>query len=100
MSAVRNPNLFQPFAQWEEVDVTFPAAANTDIEVPHGLTVSNPEGVYYIPVRNAQASVVYHDTASTRKPWQNNQIYLRSNVASAKVTLLLWVPHIQKVLTF
>lgn len=97
---IRNTDLTQPFAQWEEVDVTFPAVANTDIEVPHSLSPANPEGVYYLPVRNGQAATVYHDATGTRKVWQTKQIYLRANVASAKVTLLLYVPHTQKVLTF
>lgn len=100
MSLTRNGDHTVPFAQWEEVDVTFPAVANTDIEVPHSLTPNTPEGVYYFPVRNAQASVVYHDTSVTRKVWQTNQIYLRANVANAKVTLLLYVPRTPKVLNF
>jgi hypothetical protein len=97
---IRNPDHKQPLAQWEEVDVTFPAVADTDIEVPHSLVLANPEGVYYLPVRNGQAAVVYHDITGTRRVWQRNQIYLRANVANAKVTLLLYVPHTQKVLTF
>jgi len=92
-SSVNNPSLAQPFAEWQEVDVTFPATANTDCIIPHLLTPVNPESINYIPIRKGQAADIYHDTSGTRKPWQRNYIILRSSVASAKVTLLLYVSH-------
>lgn len=96
----KNPGLNQPFAQWELVDVTFPSTPDSDIQVPHGLQAPSPEHVYYIPVRNAQAVDVYHDVAGTRLPWQPTYIVLRANVASAKVTLLLFVQHGVPTLAF
>lgn len=93
MAAVYNPDLSQPYAQWEEVDVTFPVAPNTDCIVSHTLNLSNPEAVSYVPIRKAQAADVYHDVAALRKPWQPTYIILRSTVASAKVTLFLYVSH-------
>lgn len=93
MAVVFNSDLTQPFAMWEEVDVVFPAAANTDLLIKHHLIPANPENINYLPIRKGQAADVYHDVTGTRKPWQGEYIYLRSNVASAKVTLLLYVSH-------
>lgn len=90
---VKNPDRTQPFAQWQEVDVTFPETADTDCVVQHSLTPSNPEHVNYAVVRKSQAIDVYHDTSGTRKPWTPGVILLRSPVANATVTLLLWVSH-------
>lgn len=96
----KNPDLKQPFAQWEVVDVTFPSAANTDLLVAHSLQPPSPEHVYYWPIRNAQAARVYHDVSGSRKPWQASYIWLRSDVASAKMTLLLFVQHGTPTLAF
>lgn len=93
MSAVFNADKKQPFAQWEEVDVTFPSSANTDIEVPHTLMPTDPEAINYIVLRKDRAGDVYHNTAYNRKPWQSTYILLRCTVASAQMKLLLYVSH-------
>lgn len=93
MAVVFNSALEQPFAQWEEVDVTFPSTPNTDTIVRHTLVPQSPEAINYIPIRKAQASHVYHDASGTRKPWQKGYIVVRSDIANAKVTLLLYVSH-------
>jgi hypothetical protein len=93
VASVQNSFLNQPFAEWEEVDVTFSSTANADTFIRHTLTPATPEAVNYIIVRKGQAAHVYHDISGTRKPWQLNYIILRSDVASAKVRLLLYVGH-------
>lgn len=100
MSATFNPDKTQPYAQWEEVDVTFPAAANTDLEISHSLLPPTAEHVNYIVTRADRAVKVYHNTAFNRKPWQRDYILLRADVASAKVSLFLFVDHEQRTLTF
>lgn len=98
--AVTNSDLNQPFAMWQEIDVTFPAVANTDCVISHNLQVHNPEQVEYIPTRKAQAADVYHDTSSSRKAWQQSYVVLRCSVANAKVRLLLYVPHAGQTFSF
>lgn len=98
--AVYNNDYDQPFSQWEEVDVTFPAVANTDLVIPHTLTPPTPDHVNYVPIRKDRALDVYHDTSATRRPWQSTYIVLRSTVASARVRLLLFVEHKQRTLAF
>jgi len=93
MALTTNAALDQPLGQWEELDVTFPSAANTDLQIRHHLVPTYPEGVNYIAVRKDRAADVYHDTSGTRKPWGNGYMFLRSSVASARVTLLLYVGH-------
>jgi hypothetical protein len=93
MAAIQNAALNQPFAEWEEVDVTFSATANADTIIKHTLTPASVEAINYLPIRKGQAADVYHDTSGTRKPWQNGYIILRCTVASAKVRLLLYVGH-------
>jgi hypothetical protein len=96
----RNSDLKQPLAQWEEVDVTFSSTANADTLVEHHLEPANPDAVYYIPVRKDRVAQVYHDTSVTRKSWQNGFILLRSDVASARMTLLLFTTHSVRTLPF
>lgn len=98
--ATFNSDKTQPYAQWEKVDVTFPAGANTDVEVPHSLLPPTPEHVNYVVIRADRAVRVYHNTAFNRKPWQSSYILLRADVASAKATLFLFVDHEQRTLTF
>lgn len=97
---VSNPDLTQPWGQWEIVDVTFNSSANVDTAVPHSLSPQVDEQIYYTPLRKAQAADVYHNIAGTRKPWGAGFILLRSNVASAKVTLLLTVGHSKRTFAF
>jgi hypothetical protein len=95
-----NQDRTQPFASWQIVDVTFNSTANVDTVVQHTLQPHTSEHVNYIPIRKGQAADVYHDTSGTRKPWGNGYIILRSPVASAKVTLLLFVEHDKRTLPF
>lgn len=90
---IRNPDYSQPFAEWEEVDVTFPSAPNTDQFVPVTISIRNPEFISYIPIRKDRAADVYHDTSTARLAWQAGRIYLRCSVANARVTFLLYVGH-------
>lgn len=87
----KNNDALQPLANWEEVDVVFNPVANKDTIVPHTLAPLNPDAVNYIPIRKSQAADIYHDVSVTRKKWQQNYIVLRSTVANAKATLLLYV---------
>lgn len=100
MAAVTNPDLHQPYAAWQEVDVVFPATANTDLVIPHSLDPDQVDAVRYYPVRKDRVADVYHDTTVTRKVWHSNYILLRSNIASAKMTLFLYTPHGTRTLTF
>lgn len=97
---VANADKTQPFAQWQEVDVTFPAIADTDVVVEHSLAPPTVDHINYRPQRKDRAADVYHDTSATRKQWQTGYILLRSNVANAKMTLLLWVSHGERTLAF
>lgn len=90
--AQRSLDLTDLFAEWTEVTVTFPSTANTDIGIKHDLTPPDPNNVYYFPVRKSAAAEVYHDASGTRKAWQPGTVFLRSNVASVKMTLILYVP--------
>lgn len=97
---IRNNDLAQPFAMWEEVEVNFPSTPNTDVVVPTTLQPTNPNTINYLPLRKSAAADVYHDVSITRKAWQPTYILLRSNVASVKMRLLLYVSHGSPVLTF
>lgn len=100
MNAVYNPGKTQPFAQWQLVDITFSATADTDTPVEHNLTPPTPEHVNYLVMRTDCAGVVYHDTTYNRTAWRSGVIQLRNSVASARATLLLWVEHDQRTLSF
>lgn len=100
VGVVTNSDRLQPWSQWQIVDVTFNATANADTSVLHDLSPVDPEAINYIVLRKGQAADVYHDTSGTRKKWGQGYILLRSNVASAKVTLLLTVEHVKRTLSF
>jgi hypothetical protein len=73
----------------EEVTVTF-LAANTDQDVPHTLSVENPENIRYVIIRKDRACDIYdNQTSGTRRAWTKNYITLRSTVAGATVMLRL-----------
>lgn len=80
-----------PFYRFEYRTVTFPATANTDIDVPHSLTPANPEAVDYEVVGKDRACDVYNDLSGARRKWNATYITLRCSVASAVVTLRLSV---------
>lgn len=86
-----------PHAQYEVVDVVF-GSAYTDVEVRHKLQPPTPEHVDYVVLRQSQAGAIYHDVSVTRKAWQDGIIYLRSNIAGARATLLLSVGYDKRVL--
>lgn len=81
-----------PYGQYEVVDVVF-GDAYVDTEVLHHLNPATPEHIDYQVIRRGQAGVVYHDMSATRKPWRDGAITLRSNIAGARVTLLLSISH-------
>lgn len=87
-----------PYGQYEEVNVTFPATAGTDLIVRHSLKPYTPEHIDYEIVRQNQPAIVYQDGAATRTPWQDGYIVVRCNMANAKVTLRLSVRHRQQTL--
>lgn len=82
---------FQLAAQSQYLTVTFPTTANQDQIVQHLLTPPTAELVYYEVVRADRACHIYDDQSTTRKPWTPTYIVLRSDVASALVTLRLFV---------
>lgn len=94
-SVVFNSDQTQPYAQWQIVDVVFPATINTDYIIQHSLLPVSPEQVNYSVIRKGQIVDVYHDASGTRRPWQDGYIILRANVGNAKASLLLWVAHNQ-----
>lgn len=81
-----------PYAQYQIVDVTF-GEAYADKEIRHSLQPPTPEHIDYTILRQAQAATVFHDMSGSRKAWREGVILLRSNVANARVTLLLTVSH-------
>jgi len=62
----------------------FPAAANTEIEVYHGL---GRVPVGYIPCEQNLAGSVY---SSRKGSWTDTVIYLKSDVASLNVLLMVF----------
>jgi len=86
-----------PYAQHQIVDVTF-GAAHTDTEIKHILLPPTPEHIDYQVIRQAQAGQVYHDMTGERVPWREGVVRLRSDVANARVTLLLTVSHEKRTL--
>ena len=80
-----------PIAQYQLVEVVFPATPDTDLLVRHGLMVENPYDVYFQPVRQSTAGSVYEDVTPGRRAWASNYIVLRSDVASWTGTLMLTI---------
>jgi hypothetical protein len=80
---------FSPYRGWYITTVTFPSNANTDVDIPHTLSVSNPEAVQYQVLQSAQPVIVYHDTSPTRVAWSQGLIRLRCTSPNAKVVVLL-----------
>ena len=64
--------------------MVFPAVANTEIEIPHGLgrVVSG-----YEVCRKDRAADVYDSNAGS---WTAQRVLLKSTVASATVRLRIW----------
>lgn len=88
-----------PYGQYEEVEVTFPSTAHTDVEVPHSLAGYTPEHIDYQIIRQNQPAIVYHDGSADRRPWQKGYIIVRCNIPNAVVTLRLSVRHKQAALS-
>jgi hypothetical protein len=80
------------FADSEQVVVTFPDPADTDLQIPHALRSTNPEEIGYVVEQADRACRVYQDTSATRLAWSAGLIILRCDTAGAKVRLLLTVP--------
>lgn len=89
--STKNIDSTQPFANWEELDVTFGPVANADTVIAHTLAPIDPEAVNYLPVRKSKSCDIYHDVSASRKKWAQTYIVLRSTVANAQVKLLLYV---------
>jgi hypothetical protein len=81
-----------PSIDYEEITFTFPATPNIDYAVPHALRADNPDDIRYLVVAKDRACDVYNDQSGTRVRWTEDYILLRCSVASATVTLLLYVP--------
>lgn len=82
---------FCPFRQWQIKAVTFPATANTDLDIAHTLQPTNDEIVDYLVIQNTQPVIIYHDATSTRTAWSDGVIRLRATAPSAQVVLLIVV---------
>jgi hypothetical protein len=79
-----------PFARYERVTVTFSLGANVDHAVPYAMRVRDPENVNYWVINKDRVCDIYNDQSITRTSWQPGTLYLRSSVANAVVTLLLF----------
>jgi hypothetical protein len=79
-----------PYARYERVTVTFSLGANVDHAVSYTVQVRDPEAVDYQIIGKDRACDIYHDQSITRRSWQRGTLYLRSSVADAVVTLLLF----------
>jgi hypothetical protein len=75
-----------PFGQYEYVDITF-GTADTDVRIRHQLKAAPLTEVYYLVVKTDRATVIYTGTETL---WDQQHIVLKSNVANAVVTLLLF----------
>jgi hypothetical protein len=84
-----------PFGQVEFVSLTMAENADTDTAVRHHLHPESESKVGYIVIQQSAAGSVYHDITPTRRVWATDTIYLRSNVASLRVVLLLFTPAIK-----
>ncbi len=80
---------------WDIVEVTFDTA-DTDVEIQHHLTPSDPEQIDYWVLDASGPPLVYRDTSSTRVKWNAGVIRLRSAVAGLKCRLLLTIPYLTK----
>ena len=84
-----------PDAAWYITDVTFPASANTDCQIPYSAqfasALPNPDAVEYSVLRQSAAGSVYEDSSLTRTAWGRGFIILRSDTAALKCRLLLRV---------
>jgi hypothetical protein len=80
---------FCPFRQWQLVNVQFPTAPNTDIDIAHSLKLSRAENVVYIPLQQSSPTTIWHNRNAGATPWSNQVIRLRSTVGGAKALILL-----------
>jgi hypothetical protein len=79
-----------PFARYERVTVTFSIGANVDTAVSYRMQVRDPEAIDYLIVGKDRAADIYNDKSITRRLWTPGTLYLRSSVADAVVTLLIF----------
>jgi hypothetical protein len=82
---------FQPGRQWVIRTVTFPSTQETDLDIAHSLTLSNPERVSFKILQANAPVLVWKDLSPTRIPWSQGIIRLRCTTPSAQVVLLLTV---------
>jgi hypothetical protein len=90
---------FQPFGEYEYVDVSF-AAADVDTVIPYSvLTPEDPNSVRWIDINPTTVwdgatdtrGYVYRSANPLRRDFGTNYIILRSNVAGYATRLLLFV---------
>lgn len=83
-----------PSTKFEYVDVTFNSTANFDTDVAHHLNSTNIGYLvvgYQFVIAPATTPCIYQDVSGTARAWQKSYLVLRSNVASVRVTLLLFI---------
>ncbi len=78
-------------AQWEEVSIVF-GSADVDFDIVTALRPPDPENIRYLVVGCDRATSLYHDQSATRRPWGVGYVVLRSSVANAVVTVVLYIP--------
>jgi hypothetical protein len=76
-----------PFGQSQVVVVTFPGTADLDTPVKHTLPAGRYREVHYFPLRLSEATTIY---TGDHLP-EPGVLWLRSTVASATVTLLVFL---------
>jgi hypothetical protein len=77
-----------PFTNYQYVEVTF-GAADTDLDLRHGLRVALPDDIDYTLMRSDRSTNIYHDQSASRKVWGSNYVILRSSAANANCRILL-----------
>ena len=83
-----------PFGQFEFHTITFSATPGVDTAIAHGLRPSPADSVGYFVIQQSAAGSVYQDSSITRRPWTASTIYLRSDVASLRVVLVIFTPSV------
>jgi hypothetical protein len=77
---------FTPSRGWQIVVVTFPATPDSDVVIPHSLTVDTPEAVNYQVLQTNVPQAIYHAPTST---WTHSEIRLRSTTGNGQAVVLL-----------
>jgi hypothetical protein len=86
MRETRIPEARLPFGRSQLVTVTTPSTANAEFAVPHELPPSRAQEVQWLVVDKDRAVDCYRSRRTS------GVLYLKATVASAVVTLLLFLP--------